>query len=225
MGWVKLDDGFPHHPKVVGLSDAAVRAYIESLCYAAQYLTDGIVPNPIAANGNLRDELVAAGLWERLENSVRVHDYLVYNPSREETTALKASRSRAGRVSASTRVATRVLGDGTGGVEVRGGGPGEGFDDFWAAYPRHVGKPKARVAFVAALRRGAEAKTVVAGAVRYRNDPNRSDEFTAHPTTWLNRDGWDDEPLPARGVNPAAEAAAREHERKVAEARRIAREG
>ena len=90
MGWVKLDDGFPHHPKVIGLSDAAVRAYIESLCYAAQYLTDGLVPNPIAANGNLRDELVAAGLWERLENSVRVHDYLVYNPSRDETIALKA---------------------------------------------------------------------------------------------------------------------------------------
>lgn len=33
---------------------------------------------------------------------------------------------------------------------------------------------------------------------RYRDDPNRDDGYTAHPTTWLNRDGWDDDPLPAR---------------------------
>jgi hypothetical protein len=38
----------------------------------------------------------------------------------------------------------------------------------------------------------------MAGAERYRDDPNRTDEFTAHPTTWLNRDGWNDAPLPSR---------------------------
>jgi len=81
------------------------------------------------------------------------------------------------------------------------GGPGEGtmFDAFWSAYPRKVGKRNARTAFGRAVLRTGDASVIQAGAERYRDDPNRLDEFTAHPTTWLNRDGWDDDPLPERG--------------------------
>lgn len=73
------------------------------------------------------------------------------------------------------------------------------FDEFWSAYPRKVGKPKARSAFAAAVAR-ALPSDVIAGAERLRDDPNRdpSDAFTPHPTTWLNRDGWEDPPLPSR---------------------------
>lgn len=71
------------------------------------------------------------------------------------------------------------------------------FEDFWATYPRKVGKRKAFGAFKQALRR-ADAATITAGAERYRDDPNRELAYTAHPTTWLNRDGWSDDPLPAR---------------------------
>lgn len=72
------------------------------------------------------------------------------------------------------------------------------FDAFWSAYPRKVGKRTARTAFDRAAKRAPSLSTIVRGAVVYRDDPNRTDEFTAHPTTWLNRDGWDDAPLPAR---------------------------
>jgi hypothetical protein len=34
--------------------------------------------------------------------------------------------------------------------------------------------------------------------VRYRDDPNRVQEFTKHPATWLNGDCWLDDPLPPR---------------------------
>lgn len=71
------------------------------------------------------------------------------------------------------------------------------FEEFWLAYPRHVGKPKAQAAFVKAAKRADPGK-IIAGAGRYRADPNRQDAFTAHPATWLNRDGWDDDPLPGR---------------------------
>lgn len=71
------------------------------------------------------------------------------------------------------------------------------FDEFWAAYPRRVGKPKARLAFKAAAKKSG-AEIIVAGAKRYADDPNRQELFTAHPTTWLHRDGWDDPPLPNR---------------------------
>jgi hypothetical protein len=81
------------------------------------------------------------------------------------------------------------------------------FDAFWTAYPRKVGKPKARQAWDRALRRTqGDPLPIIEGARAYDADPNREDEYTAHPTTWLNRDGWNDPPLPTRngrGVNVA----------------------
>lgn len=189
MGWVKIDDGFTMHPKVIGLSLEAKWAYLEALCYAAKYETDGVVPAAVAANGSVRAELVAAGLWENGPASVSVHDYLLYNPSRSE---LEQKRNRSRNVRASR--------EGAGVLAVGVEDARSDFDEFWTTYPRSVGKPKARLAFDAALRR-TDAETIIAGAKRYAGDPNRTDEFTAHPTTWLNRDGWADDPLPRRVGN------------------------
>lgn len=72
------------------------------------------------------------------------------------------------------------------------------FEEFYRAYPRHVAPGAARKAYNNALKR-ATPETILAGALRYRDDPNRSDEFTKHPSTWLNQDCWGDDPLPARG--------------------------
>lgn len=72
------------------------------------------------------------------------------------------------------------------------------FDEFWAAYPRKVGKDKARPAYVAAAKR-ADEQTVIDGATRLAQDPNLPEaQYIPHPTTWLARGGWQDEPLPAR---------------------------
>lgn len=79
--------------------------------------------------------------------------------------------------------------------------PGDDFDAFWATYPRRVGKPKALAAYTKATGR-ASPSVILDGARRYRDDPHREAAFTAHPTTWLNRDGWDDDPLPPRRDGP-----------------------
>lgn len=71
------------------------------------------------------------------------------------------------------------------------------FGGFWAAYPTHVGKRTAEKAWTKALRR-AKPGEIIAAARRFADDPNREPEFTAHPTTWLNRDGWHDDPPPPR---------------------------
>jgi hypothetical protein len=71
------------------------------------------------------------------------------------------------------------------------------FDRFWEIYPRKVGKPKAKTAFNQAAR-STDAEVIIAGALAYRDDPNRQDQYTAHPTTWLHREGWNDDPLPER---------------------------
>ena len=88
MSWVKIDDAFPEHPKVVPLSDRAFRIHVRALCYCARNLTDGRVPRgaeqllgcTLAQIG----ELVTAGLWDVRPDGWAVHDYLQYNPSREQ---------------------------------------------------------------------------------------------------------------------------------------------
>lgn len=74
----------------------------------------------------------------------------------------------------------------------------ETFEAFWAAYPRHEAVGSARKAWVRALTRASPAE-IIAGARRYRADPNREPTYTAWPSTWLNADRWEDEPLPPRG--------------------------
>ncbi|MCJ7859241.1 hypothetical protein [Corynebacterium kalidii] len=73
--------------------------------------------------------------------------------------------------------------------------------------PRKVGIGKARTAYRSAVKRAGDEQTVIDGMRRFAADPNLPAEkqYIPHPTTWLNRDGWEDEPLPPRpGAVPAA---------------------
>ncbi len=77
-----------------------------------------------------------------------------------------------------------------------------GFDDFWAVYPRKQAKGAARKAWPAAVKAAGPA-AILAGAIAYRDSPDRSTEYTAHPATWLRAERWTDEPPPRvdrRGV-------------------------
>ncbi len=67
------------------------------------------------------------------------------------------------------------------------------FEQFWAAYPRKVGKLAARSAFDAALKKhGATLEQLLAGVERYkRHKPDYAD--WAHPRTWLCQGRWLDE--------------------------------
>lgn len=68
------------------------------------------------------------------------------------------------------------------------------FDEFYAAYPRHIGKRAAEKAWNSATKR-ADPAVIVAAAVVYRDARNGHDpKFTPYPSTWLNRDSWCDEP-------------------------------
>lgn len=84
------------------------------------------------------------------------------------------------------------------------------FNDFWAVYPRKVGKQKARGKYAAAVKRAGDEQTVIDGAHRLAADPNLPEaKFIPHPTTWLERDGWEDEPLPPRMASRSDENLAR----------------
>lgn len=105
----------------------------------------------------------------------------------------------------------------------------EAFDEFWAIYPRKAGKQAALKAFEKAYAALGDFETIILGAKRYRDDPNRHAAYTAHAATWLNAGRWDDEPLPERvktkeeiaeeirAKNEAQRLAALEESRRVAE--------
>lgn len=67
------------------------------------------------------------------------------------------------------------------------------FETFWKVYPKKDDKPLAKRSFEKALNR-ATIDVIVAGAERYRDDPNRDPAFTKNASTWLNADAWNNEP-------------------------------
>jgi hypothetical protein len=74
------------------------------------------------------------------------------------------------------------------------------FNDFWAIYPKKQDKGLAKRSFEKALTR-ANLEDILDGAERYRDDPNRENLFTKNPSTWLNADAWENDPLPSRVVS------------------------
>lgn len=73
-----------------------------------------------------------------------------------------------------------------------------GFTDFWNVYPRRVGKAAALSAYRKAVH-DSDPETINAGARRLAQDPNLPpQQYVPHPATWLNRNGWEDEPYPER---------------------------
>lgn len=74
------------------------------------------------------------------------------------------------------------------------------FDVFWAIYPKHVARAKAREAFGKSLTK-ARANEIIEGARGYRRSVGDSDpKFIAHPTTWLNQERWTDDHGPVAGT-------------------------
>ena len=75
----------------------------------------------------------------------------------------------------------------------------ESFEAFWLSYPRKVGKAAAHETFAKIVKSGINPETIIAGALALGQDPNLPQtQFVPYPTTWLNRDGWEDEPYPVR---------------------------
>ena len=109
MAWVKIDDQFHDHPKVLEVGPLAEALYIRGLAYAARYLTDGYIPAAhLRRMGDLdameeAGKLVEAGLWDPCEKGYQIHDYLDYQPSAEKVNAdreaarIRMEKARSGK--------------------------------------------------------------------------------------------------------------------------------
>ena len=103
MAWARLDDGFWMHPKVIIAGNAGAGIFARFLSYCACYLTDGMIPAPIARQivGTDHDALTSLaefGMVQVLESgSVVIPDYLEVNPSKQVVEEGRQQRREAGR--------------------------------------------------------------------------------------------------------------------------------
>jgi hypothetical protein len=100
MTWTKLDDSFYDCPKILGAGNEAVGVYARLLSYCGRHETDGVIPSEVArfvGRSKVLERLVEFGLLERLDNAVRIPDYLDYNPSHDSLERKReADRKRKG---------------------------------------------------------------------------------------------------------------------------------
>src|ERR1035441_2792979 len=101
--YIRLHDGMPDHPKVVGLSDAAFRLYVESLCWCSRHLTDGAVTVPAmkpvgGGSPEAAKELAGADLFEPdgVTGNWLVHDYIEHQRTSDEVAEFRESKRLAG---------------------------------------------------------------------------------------------------------------------------------
>ena len=95
MTWVKLDDGFYDHPKVEGLSLAAVGLWTLCASYAGKHLSDGFVSDTrvqrLGGTDVLAGELIDAGLWDPVDDGIQFHDWAKYQFTRAAVEEKRAS--------------------------------------------------------------------------------------------------------------------------------------
>lgn len=83
-----------------------------------------------------------------------------------------------------------------------GGVPG--FDEFWKAYPRKVGRGAAERKYTAALQFTDEATLLAAARIYADLVIGKDSQYVAHPATWLHQKRWLDDELQQRQVAPAS---------------------
>lgn len=68
-----------------------------------------------------------------------------------------------------------------------------GWDQFWAAYPRHVAKAEARKAW-AKLDPSPELVTAILDALAWQREQWTDPKYTPYPASYLRGERWEDEP-------------------------------
>jgi hypothetical protein len=99
MAWLRIDDGFPSHPKFSGWTRAQKWALLELFVYCAKHKTGGIVPAdmellPRAVTPALIESAVESGFIDDEDGVHVIHDWNYYNPS-DSTGAQRQERFRA----------------------------------------------------------------------------------------------------------------------------------
>ena len=235
--WVRVSDTLTWHRKTLIAGNEAMGLWVRALSYCGQQMNDGAVPREIVpamgASFELADRLVEAGFWTVTETGWQFDGWDEWQSTRTEidgkrqANAERVARHRAGKQTIETR---EPVSDAPAAAEqhvelavepaavvdiadARRSPYSPLFDQWYAVYPRKVGKGAAFKAF----ERARKAKTLpdidelVQITQRYATFAKTLDpQFIPHPSTWLNEARYDDEVQPqTQTVNGAATASPR----------------
>lgn len=96
----QVDPDFYDHPKVLGMSDAAVSLWTRAGSYSVAKQTDGFVAEAVLVHAlrstlEVADELVHRGLWQRRKGGFQFHEWSNRNLTKERIEAdREADRER-----------------------------------------------------------------------------------------------------------------------------------
>lgn len=247
MSWLRIDDNFISHPKVLEASGIlgkfglgrVLTIWIQGLAYASKYATDGRISHDALARFHddpnvvqVACTLVKVGLWETYNGGYQVHDYLEYNISAAEVERKKAEdreRKRRGLRVDSARnppgIQTteaevfRAESEPRAGARARvpspspspekkdpplpptGGTPadaGDGFDEFYAGYPRKVKRPDALKAWKQQKLTRADLPRLLDSVERWKRTTQWQDpEKIPYPASFLRGEQYNDDPAPS----------------------------
>lgn len=227
--WIKLDDGFATHPKVLKAGPLGIAVQIRALCYASQNKTDGFIPTEAlelmtyGLPAGMTERMLECGLWDQIDGGYQIHDYLHWNMSREQYDSVKESLSRAGKKGMKSRWKGHIRQDNPG-YKVSNNPPNNQsitslsiskslnslnsssseFEQFWQAYPRKTGKKAALNEWKKATDRP-PLETVLWAISQQREGADWRKEggkFIPHPSTWLHQGRWDDVPRQTEIADP-----------------------
>lgn len=119
MAWVRIDDGFPEHPKALAVGLLGQAVHIGAICWSNRMLTDGFIPLEalprltgwsLAKAKQQAEMLVKAGLWHDSEAVCRdkcpggkcggyqIHDYLEFQGSKDDVLAFRGLKAQSGHI-------------------------------------------------------------------------------------------------------------------------------
>jgi hypothetical protein len=103
MAWLRVDDGFPEHRKLLVLTRSERWTWTELMCYVARQNNGGHVPDGIGGvlkyvTPKFLKKCANAGLLDKEDGGYHIHDWHVYNP-KDPTAADRARRYRVTRAS------------------------------------------------------------------------------------------------------------------------------
>ena len=111
MTWFKVDDKSSFHRKIVDAGNEAWGALCRAGAWSAEHLQDGRVPWSVAlaiAPKSIWTRLFTVRLCDPIDDAeFQIHDYLDWNPSREEVLKVRDLRAASGRAGGKQRQAKR----------------------------------------------------------------------------------------------------------------------
>lgn len=197
MAWLRLDDQYDDHPKVVAAGNDGQLLDLRAMLFCARRGTDGFVPytqlpalsRSLPKPERLPARLVEVGRWHDDPDSGGwwVHDYLTYNPPASDQEAEREAARERMQVARESRVRAKEPPNGNGSSsDVRANNnrtspnphpqppsasskhlPDADFDEFWQAYPRHVAKKSAQKAWRTRIKAGRTPEELIRAAKNY----------------------------------------------------------